>query len=159
MASFEDTIEKAVQVAVKRALLAAHPVGSYYITEGSENPSEKFGGGWTKTAQGQCLWGADSSHAAGTTIAAGLPNITGEIIPHGTSNDVVSAIRTTIEAVSGAFAAVSSTNGYRAGGTAATGAQSVGRINLNASRSSSIYGNSTTVQPPARVVNIWKRTS
>ena len=30
--------------------------------------------------------------------------------------------------------------------------------NINASRSSSIYGNSNTVQPPAYVVNVWRRT-
>ena len=33
------------------------------------------------------------------------------------------------------------------------------RINFDASRSSSIYGNSTTVQPPAYVVYMWKRTA
>ena len=51
-----DLVEAAVQVAVKRAvqaadkqakqaILAAHPVGSYYITEGSENPADVLGGG------------------------------------------------------------------------------------------------------------------
>ena len=32
-------------------------------------------------------------------------------------------------------------------------------LHIDASRSSSIYGNSTTVQPPAYVVNIWRRTA
>ena len=32
-------------------------------------------------------------------------------------------------------------------------------LRFDASRSSSIYGNSDTVQPPARIVNVWKRVS
>ena len=32
-------------------------------------------------------------------------------------------------------------------------------FDFDASLSNSIYGNSTTVQPPALVVNIWKRTA
>ena len=31
-------------------------------------------------------------------------------------------------------------------------------VSLDASRSSSIYGRSSTVQPPAYVINVWKRT-
>ena len=32
-------------------------------------------------------------------------------------------------------------------------------VNINASRSSSLYGASSTVQPPAYVVNVWRRTA
>ena len=32
-------------------------------------------------------------------------------------------------------------------------------LHFDASRSSAIYGKSTTVQPPALAVNIWKRTA
>ena len=33
------------------------------------------------------------------------------------------------------------------------------RIRFNASRYSSIYGKSNTVQPPAYIVNVWRRTA
>lgn len=32
-------------------------------------------------------------------------------------------------------------------------------VKFDASKSSPIYGNSDTVQPPARIVNVWKRVS
>ena len=39
------------------------------------------------------------------------------------------------------------------------GANTFGKVTLDASVSSAIYGNSTTVQPPAYVVNVWRRTA
>lgn len=39
------TFEEALEVAVKAAVLRAHPVGSYFITESADNPAEIFGGG------------------------------------------------------------------------------------------------------------------
>lgn len=39
MATFEETLDKAIEVAVKRAILKAHPVGSIYATVTDENPS------------------------------------------------------------------------------------------------------------------------
>lgn len=36
---------------------------------------------WIRIAQGRVLMGADDSHAAGTTVEAGLPNITGSARP------------------------------------------------------------------------------
>lgn len=41
MATLEEMVDKAIQVAVLRA----HPVGSYFITESADNPHEIFGGG------------------------------------------------------------------------------------------------------------------
>ena len=79
MATLEETLDKAIEVAVKRALLDAHPVGSIYLTIKDENPSTKFGGTWEKLPSSVCLQTADTTHGAGTTIAAGLPNITGQV--------------------------------------------------------------------------------
>lgn len=166
MATIEETLDKAIEVAVKRAtaaaktaILATHPVGSLYLTVGSENPSTVLGGGtWTKVGTGRCLWGADSSHAAGSEISAGLPNITGTW--YTTWNNAVRGFhgltatgcfyRKTDTSKPGRITAEdgragnSSTNGYPW---------------FDASKSNSIYGSSTTVQPPALVVNIWKRTA
>lgn len=168
MASFEETIELAVQVAVKRAVedavpsavdkltastvaqtkaevvAAIYPVGSYYISESNTNPSSYLGGTWVKKGQGRCLWGADSSHAAGTTIAAGLPDITGTF--DGNVNDGT-------ERKTGAFY-TANYNSYGADGDSGGGT-----VGFAASRSNVIYGRSTTVQPPALVVNIWVRTA
>lgn len=70
------TLEEVIEMTIKATVLKCHPVGSYFLTESSDDPNTLFGGTWTKI-QGNCLWCSDSSHAAGTTIAAGLPNITG----------------------------------------------------------------------------------
>lgn len=45
MATFTQVINAAIDVAVKRATLAAHPVGSIIITNDPRNPSEYIGGG------------------------------------------------------------------------------------------------------------------
>lgn len=148
MATFEETIEKAVQAAVKRALLDAHPVGSIYLTIKDENPSAKFGGTWEKLPASVCLQTADTSHGAGTTIAAGLPNITGSFY-----GDMVS--RDTSVTATGAFHFGGGKGNFNLGTT----------YNLNngftfdASRSSAIYGKSTTVQPPAYALIAWRRTA
>ena len=41
----------------KELFLIAHPIDSYYITEESENPVDKYGGGWLQI-QGKFLLGA-----------------------------------------------------------------------------------------------------
>lgn len=123
---------------------AIYPVGSVYITtSGSETcpiASLIAGSIWEKVSSGRVLQGADENHAPGTTIAAGLPNITGNFGMNGNSS------------ANGAFE-VTGKNGARVGGANADDSN----INFSASRSSSVYGNSDTVQPPAFVVNIWRR--
>lgn len=44
MATLEETLDKAIEVAVKRAILKAHPVGSLYLSLTDENPSISLGG-------------------------------------------------------------------------------------------------------------------
>lgn len=153
MATLEEVLDKAIEVAVKRAktaILNSHPVGSIYLTVGSENPSTVLGGGtWTKVGSGMCLWGADSSHSAGSSISAGLPNITG--LAKSLLGDNTSGISFT-----GALYTVSTPRQRSWSGTTGDEIRSVG---FDASKSNSIYGNSSTVQPPAFVVNIWQRTA
>lgn len=45
MATIEETLDKAIEVAVKRAILKAHPVGSLYLSLTDEDPSVALGGG------------------------------------------------------------------------------------------------------------------
>lgn len=39
------TLKETIDLAVKTAILRAHPIGSYYLTEGTENPQDFIGGG------------------------------------------------------------------------------------------------------------------
>ena len=38
------TLEETIDLAMKTAILRAHPIGSYYLTEGTENPKDFIGG-------------------------------------------------------------------------------------------------------------------
>lgn len=130
--------------------LSVYPVGSIYLSVNSTNPSELFGGGtWQSIGSGRVLQGADDTHAAGSTIEAGLPNITGEIYRYYGESSITSA------AVSGAFAATNGMTKTLSGNWQNTN----NALSFDASRSSSVYGRSNTVQPPAFVVNIWVRVA
>jgi hypothetical protein len=79
------------------------------------------------------LWGADSG-TIGQSLAAGLPNITGTVNNSYNGPDAT---------VNGAFANIKTGQGFNPMGTVDRG------FTFDASRCSSIYGNSDTVQPPA----------
>lgn len=49
MTNLEEVINKAVEKSVKEAILAAHPVGSFYFSDNDANPAEVFGGGGMAT--------------------------------------------------------------------------------------------------------------
>lgn len=141
-------------------LLAAHPVGSIYQTISPENPSVTFGGGtWEKIAQDRALMGVSDTHPAGTTAEAGLPNITGTMEPRASGNigNYLGAIRE----ADGAFS-ISANAGNR--GTSPLSipindTYEADKVSFDASRSSSVYGNSDTVRPPAYFTYIWLRTN
>ncbi len=135
--------------------LAAYPVGSIYQSTSYTSPAALFGGTWQEIAQNRVLMGAGRSYAAGTTVEAGLPNITGQLpgikgIGYTGSSDFPS---------SGAFAW---TNTASANGTYCDGDDSPLRLYqaaFDASNSNPIYGRSTTVQPAAYYVHIWRRVA
>lgn len=140
-------------------LLAAHPVGSIYQTISPENPAVTFGGGtWEKIAQDRVLMGASDTHPAGTTVEAGLPNVKGTFIAalrDGFTDDSANKI-------TGAFYENGITTGEDNYNSISTdvGIPSGGApFGFDASRSNSIYGRSTTVQPPAYFTYTWLRTA
>ena len=139
-------------------LLAAHPVGSIYQTISPENPSVTFGGGtWEKIAQDRVLMGASDTHPAGTTVEAGLPNITGTFIA--ALRDGFTDYSHT--RITGAFYENGRTTGDDSYNsiTSGVGIPSGGApFGFDASRSNPIYGASDTVQPPAYFTYIWLRT-
>ena len=139
-----------ISTSLNNTLSALYPVGSIYIGTQSTCPLATLisGSTWVKVSEGRVLQGSDSSHSAGTTIKAGLPNITSNpsanVLCHQNTSDNDEAL------------------GYVYGGTAkgwGTSSGVYGHFTFDASRSNSIYGNSSTVQPPAFVVNIWQRTA
>lgn len=131
--------------------LAAYPVGSIFQTVSTTSPAALFGGTWQEIAQNRVLMGASYAHAAGTTVEAGLPNITGRAGPDGGAG----------------FYSVNKPNAYGAfygGGKsydwAASGTSTPGKdLCFDASRSNPIYGRSATVQPAAYYVHIWRRVA
>jgi hypothetical protein len=133
---------------VYNVLQAMYPVGAIYIGVGNTCPMSTLFGTWTLVASGKALWTGDGTNAD-TTIAAGLPNITGYI---GVWSDEIISPQP-----SGAFALNRSKSARMYDG--ADKRTSTNGFDFDASRSSSVYGNSTTVQPPAYVVNVWKRTA
>ena len=124
------------------------PVGSIYQSTDPTSPAALFGGSWEEIAQNRVLMGASSTHAAGTTAKAGLPNIKGSF------SGVASASYPNLSN-SGALS-ISNNNqaGYEGGGYG-----SICTVSLDASKSSSIYGASSTVQPAAYYVHIWHRVA
>ena len=129
-----------------------YPVGSIYIGVTSECPMASLisGSVWELVATDRVLQGSSSTHTAGTTIEAGLPNITGDIYAGGTYGSSI------FTSSSGAMQN-DSNSGWRTSTTQNTVSGASDRVSFDASRSNSIYGKSSTVQPPAYVVNIWQR--
>ena len=66
--------------AIASSGLSAHPVGGIFQTVSTTSPAALFGGTWQEIAFNRVLMGAGSGHAAGTTVEAGLPNITGSFV-------------------------------------------------------------------------------
>lgn len=126
-----------------------YPVGSVYIGTQTECPMSILieNSVWQLVSSGRALWTGDGSNGA-STIEAGLPNITAT---------VAAARRGGNTATTGAmyWNGASSSKAGDSGGNVSWNDQ----LNFNASRSNSLYGNSTTVQPPAYVVNVWRRTA
>ena len=93
---------------------------------------------------GRTVFGISEDGTLGDYLEAGLPNITGWIK---TSNNWTGGWNGS----SGVFTN-SDTGRSNSAGDGGTGARGM-QYNFDASRSSSIYGKSTTVQPPAMVTN------
>lgn len=127
--------------------LADHPVGSIYQSTDPTSPAALFGGSWEVIASERVLMGASSTHAAGTTVKAGLPNITGML------SDVMGSFYA-YPSGSGAFSVKGIGRSLENGSSG-----NYGNISFDASKSNAIYGRSSTVQPAAYYVHIWHRVA
>lgn len=135
--------------------LAAYPVGSIFQTVSTTSPAALFGGSWQEIAQNRVLMGASYAHAAGTTVEAGLPNITGSLIETEAESSPFRGSKASLSK-SGAlkFTEVNTNWGGYSGLSGSTY-----NINFDASLSNPIYGRSYTVQPAAYYVHIWRRVA
>lgn len=157
--AWKDSVQKAdlsdyytreqVNTLLETQKLADHPVGSIYQSTDSTSPAALFGGSWEEIASERVLMGASSTHAAGSTVKAGLPNLKGSFsgvasgqYPNLSNSGALSISRN------------DSIAGYEGGSYGA-----ICDVSLDASKSSSIYGASSTVQPAAYYVHIWHRVA
>ena len=141
---------------LKEALLDYfYPIGSIYSTTSTIDPNIKFGGTWVKMNPNMTLWSSDSDENLGKTVGAGLPNITG-YLELGWGDDSAAGV---IMNRSYGGALYASQRGYSWYAKAGGQGWYNNTVNIDASRSSNIYGKSTTVQPPAMKCNIWIRTA
>lgn len=140
----------AVKTLIADALAEDHAKIKFWVSEDPTSPAALFGGSWEEIASERVLMGASSTHAAGTTVKAGLPNLKGSF---------TGVASTAYPNLSNSGALSINTNdgsltGYEGGsyGSNCT-------VSFDASKSNAIYGRSTTVQPAAYYVHIWHRVA
>ena len=126
--------------------LSAYPVGAIYISTSSTSPASLFGGTWESIASERVLMGVSSSHGAGSTVSAGLPNIKGAVLDtwHGGGP-------------SGSGALSVAVNGRSTVRNGDDGTFTWGNFYFDAASYNSIYGNASTVQPAAYYVYMRRR--
>lgn len=126
------------------------PVGTIYTSlDAKFDPNTAWTGTtWEKIKEGIFLEATETT--AGTEKEAGLPNITGKFVVSGGSGGT--ALWTgcfTTEGTVGSSHSVSAAQTAQAGGPCV----------IDASRSSAVYGKSSTVQPHSITCFMWKRTN
>ena len=141
-----------VDALLKNLNVCPFEIGDILQTTSSVSPAARWGGTWEEIAPDRVLMGASSTHAAGTTVEAGLPNITGS------TGEFASGYSSSPDRKNGALSY--SGNGSWMGYYTSSGSGGYGYyIDFNASRSNAIYGRSSTVQPAAYYVHIWHRVA
>lgn len=151
-ATTNNSTKVATTAFVVNVLKELYPVGSLYIGTQASCPLASFFGTWTLVAQDKALWGGDGTNG-NTTKEAGLPNITGQFSCRD-DDDASKLIGFTN--INGCF---QGTNSGASTGISGTSGNNPRTLKFDASRSNAIYGGSSTVQPPAYVVNVWRRTA
>lgn len=130
----------------------------YWVSDDPTSPASFIGGTWERI-ENCTIWGASSLHPAGTTLKAGLPNITGTMQPRASDNP--GNYLGTIRDADGAFS-INANAGNRGTSPVSIPVNDTyiaDKVSFDASRSSSVYGNSDTVQPPAYCTYIWRRVA
>ena len=148
----------AVKTLIADALAEDHAKIKFWISEDPTSPAALFGGTWQEIAQNRVLMGASYAHAAGTTVEAGLPNITGSVVPK-LANIYNLFISESGATMTGAFYNTGVFSSYGCADATNVTNSLPQDLYFDASRSNSIYGRSATVQPAAYYVHIWRRVA
>ena len=132
--------------------LSSYPVGSIYMSTSSTSPASIFGGSWQSIASERVLMGVSSSHGAGSTVDAGLPNIS-------SGSNAALDIQGSwgAPACRAPFAQTWQGNSELSSSTWSSTPKVIS-ARFDASLCNSIYGRSSTVQPAAYYVYMWRRT-
>ena len=143
-------VQAAVQSDLSVIIDAFYPVGSVYITfSNTFDPNTAWPNTtWTKIKEGIFLEATETT--AGTEKEAGLPNITGGIRVGDGARAFSSG--------TGAFR-ITEFNNAIAYGVSSPQWQLACQGDFDASRSSAVYGKSSTVQPHSLTVVMWQRTA
>ena len=171
-----DMSTKAVNAFFVKGILAAlYPVGSIYIGTQTTCPLATLitGSRWELVAQDKALWGSNGTNA-NTTIEAGIPNHTHAFGRQSTQNNGSFVWNNQNEDyVLGTQAGSIYYNGsgdynyqtsYDAGASVNESLGNTYTLSTSLAKtdnleSDGVFGNSTTVQPPAYVVNVWRRVA
>lgn len=118
----------------------------FWASDDPTSPASFIGGTWERI-EDCTIWGASDAHPAGTKLEAGLPSVFGQIneILFGDGAQGSGMLKLTYNPVS--FADFSNGSGIK-----------IHRSNIGLNNTG-IYGNSTTVQPPAYCTYIWRRVA
>lgn len=147
-------------ITAESILSMVYPVGSVYISVNDVSPAAFLGGTWEKISQGRVLQGAANGQAAGTAVEAGLP---AAYMPNGAFESIgLVNDNWTGQCTNGCFS-VRLRHGFAYGSDGGHGSDwqlgSYAYGFSNRTITGDCYGKSNTVQPPALLVNIWKRTA
>lgn len=131
----------------------------FWASNDPTSPASFIGGTWERI-EDCTIWGASDTHPAGTTVEAGLPNITGRLSVRALKTLYETGVFLTQENGALKSIAIDSVEDFSnliftEDGKATYG----GSFAIDASGSNPIYGASTTVQPPAYCVYIWRRVA
>ena len=143
---------------IRTLLTTMYPVGSVYIGTQKTCPMEAIipSSTWELVAANKALW-TGSGNNGNTTIEAGLPNIKDNFYFVDTYYGSIALDPNSDAGLIKYNSKTTSTKTNRSDTDGTTTSRQ--KYVFDASQVNSIFGKSTTVQPPAYVVNVWRRTA
>lgn len=141
-----------------------YPVGIICLFSNTTNPNTAYGGSWVKITSNRAIMSAPSDSQLNATVDSGLPNITGWWDPQWSDSSgggIMFYSRN--ENGNSLYTSRPGDRGYWWAGVTVSGNPGAKthyhtRLHIDASKSNSIYGKSSIVQPPAYYCNVWRRT-
>lgn len=135
----------------------------FWASNDPTSPASFIGGTWERI-ENCTIWGASDTHPAGTTVEAGLPNITGKTYLRGVKDQSGTRFGVVWDKTDGALTSVAQITEDHSQNSIVSSSDNYhenesGMIEIDASGSNPIYGASDTVQPPAYCMYIWRRVA